>query len=74
MAVKLSLEELAQSARDFFTPGQVSGVCGSDPQTIRITARQRPELLGFPVVCIGNRVKIPKRPFLDAFGYEEREV
>ncbi len=46
------------------TPAQVASVLNSDPQQIRATAKQRPELLGFPVIIVGNRVKIPREPFL----------
>ena len=68
---KYTLPELAQKAdREFFTPQEVSFVLGSDPQTIRLCARQRPDLLGFPVVLIGNRVKIPRIPFLRCMGVE----
>ena len=46
------------------TPAQVASVLNSDPQQIRVTAKQRPELLGFPIIIVGNRVKIPREPFL----------
>lgn len=64
-----TLPELAQRVdTEFFTPQDISFVLGSDPQTIRLCARQRPELLGFPVILIGNRVKIPRIPFLRHMG------
>lgn len=66
---KYTLPELAaRHDTEYFTVQDISGVLGSDPQTIRITARQRPELLGFPVILIGNRVKIPRIPFLRHMG------
>lgn len=64
-----TLQELVQRVdREFFTPQDVCGVLGADPQTIRIAARQRPEWLGFPVILVGNRVKIPRIPFLRYMG------
>ena len=64
-----TLPEMAQMFdTEFFTPQDVSFVLKTDPQTIRICARQRPELLGFPVILIGNRVKIPRIPFLRCMG------
>lgn len=54
--------------REWFTVTEVCGVLNADPQTIRLTARQRPELLGFPVIVAGNRVKIPRIPFLRYMG------
>lgn len=63
-----TLAELEASEKLFFTPGDVCGVLGCDPQTIRVTARQRPDLLGFEFTFIGNRMKIPKIPFLRFLG------
>lgn len=64
-----TLPELTQkNDREYFTAAEVCGVLGADPQTIRDTARQRPDLLSFPVICTGNRVKIPRIPFLRFMG------
>ena len=68
---KLTIQDLKDSGKTFFTPADISGVLGSDPQTIRTQAHQRPELLGFPVLIIGNRVKIPSIPFLAFIGAVE---
>lgn len=65
-----TLEELIASEKAFFTPDDISGVLGSDPQTIRVTARQRPDLIGYEFTFVGNRMKIPKLPFLRFFGVE----
>ena len=46
------------------TPAQVSSVLKADPQAIRVLAKQDPKRLGFPVICVGNRVKIPRVPFI----------
>lgn len=61
-------ELVAMTDREWFTPAQISGVLNANPQTIRVTARQRPELLGFPVILTGNRVKVPRIPFLRSMG------
>ena len=63
-----TLAELRASDKAFFTPSDVSGVLGSDPQTIRVTARQRPDLIGFSFTFVGNRMKIPRIPFLRFLG------
>lgn len=63
-----SLAELEASEKLFFTPDDICGVLGSSPQTIRVTARQRPDLLGFEFTFTGNRMKIPKIPFLRFLG------
>ena len=63
-----TLDELQACDKLFFSPTDISGVLGSDPQTIRVTARQRPELLGFEFTFVGSRMKIPKIPFLRFLG------
>ncbi len=64
-----TLPELVQKVdREYFTAAEVCGVLGTDPQTIRDTARQRPELLGFPVTILNSRVKIPRIQFLRYMG------
>lgn len=60
----MSLEEIRSCDKMFLSPGDVCGVLGSNPHTIRVTARQRPELIGFPFTFTGNRMKIPRIPFL----------
>lgn len=64
-----TLPELAQKAdREFFTAAEICGVLEMDPQTLRDTARQRPELLGFPAILTGTRVRFPRIPFLRFMG------
>jgi len=65
-----TLAELAASQKEYFTPAEIAGVLGTDGQTIRVTARQCPWRLGFPVLFVGNRIKIPKRPFLRVMGWD----
>ena len=60
----MTLAELKQLDKDVITPAQAAGVLGCNPQYIRVAARQRPELLGFPVTLIRSRVKIPRLAFI----------
>ena len=52
----------AQSAT--ITPETAASVLGCTPNSLRQAARQRPELLGFPVIVMGHRVRIPRLPFI----------
>ena len=36
----------------------------SEVERMDVAARQRPELLGFDVIIVGNRVKIPREAFI----------
>lgn len=61
-------EMVCRVDREWFTVTEISGVLNANPHTLRVTARQRPDLLGFPVVVAGNRVKVPRIPFLRYMG------
>lgn len=64
----MTLTEIKQSTKPFLSAAEVAELMGSDPHTLRTTARQRPELLGFPFAFSGNRMKIPRIPFLRWMG------
>ena len=64
----MTLEEMKASDKLFLTPAEVAPVLGSDPHTVRCTARQRPELLGFPFTFSGSHMKIPRITFLRWMG------
>lgn len=60
----MTIKELRDSSETFITPKQAADILECDPQQIRDMAAQRPELLGFPVVRLGSRTKIPRIPFI----------
>lgn len=60
----MTLEEIRAIDREWLSASEVAGVLGCDPQGLRVWARQRPEQLGFPVVVLEHRIKIPRRAFL----------
>jgi len=60
----MTLDDVKAIPREYLIPREVAAVLGTDGQSIRVWARQCPEELGFPTVCIGNRVKIPKAGFI----------
>lgn len=60
----MTLSELENMDRAVITPEVAASVLGCNAQVLRIQARTRPEALGFPVVCLGCRVKIPRLPFI----------
>lgn len=61
---RLTLEEIKALDKEVLTCAEVAPLLGANPGTIHAQAMEAPELLGFPVICAGRRVKIPKRPFI----------
>ena len=61
----MTKEELTAYPKEYFTAKIISEVTGQDPHTIRLQARRKPELLGFPVSVCGTRTRIPKEPFIN---------
>lgn len=62
MAGQTLIEALRESAKPFFTAAEIAPILGSDPQAIRLAAREG--TLGIPAVCVGSRVKFPREAFL----------
>ena len=63
----MTLEDIKAMPGEIITPDIAAQILGCDPQFIRVAARDCPEILGFPVLRIGRRTKIPKRPFVQFF-------
>lgn len=66
-AEKLTMDEIRRSDKDLLTPQDISGVLRADPQTIRLSAREHPELVGYPFTFHGNAMKIPRSGFINWF-------
>jgi len=60
----MSLDEIRSMSKEVITPDTAAKVLGCDPVYIRLVARKDPARLGFPTICIGNRVKIPRLAFI----------
>lgn len=62
------LDELEKIDRDYLIPKEVALVLGTNPYTINVAVKQDiangTNSLGFPVMLIGTRVRIPKLPFI----------
>lgn len=54
---------MQDNERTYYTPKEVGKILGCTPYSINIQAKRHKESLGFPVIMIGNRVKIPKLAF-----------
>lgn len=61
---KMTLEQIRTSGKEVLTCRDVSEVLGADPGTLHQQAMDCPERLGFPVIVISRRVKIPRLAFI----------
>ena len=59
-----TLQSIEEMDKEVLTPDKVSQVIGGTAQYLRIIAKQDPQRLGFPVICVGKIVKIPRRAFI----------
>ena len=64
----MTLDEIKTSNKTMLTPADIADVLNCDAQDIRIQARTAPEKLGFPIIIIKSRTKIPRVPFLRYIG------
>ncbi len=60
----MTLSDIESLDTETLTPAQVAAVLQMDADAIRWQARQEPQKLGFPSICVGSRVKFPKAAFL----------
>ena len=60
----MTIEDLIRSELVFVNPADIAGILHCDAQQIRVEARREPCRLGFPVVVVGHRVRIPREAFL----------
>lgn len=65
-----TLDEIRMSEKPLLTAADIAPVLQSDPQAIRIAAREGK--LGIPAICVGSRVKFPREPFLRVMGNESK--
>ena len=70
----MTLSEIKALNVDVITPAQAAGPLNCDPQYIRVAARQRPELLGFPVTLIKEPGKDSKTCLYQIHGGRESKI
>lgn len=64
----MTLDEIKKSDAVFLLPSDISEVLDCDAQAIRDIARAEPERLGFPIIRMGTRTRIPRKAFLKFLG------
>ena len=59
-----AIERLKAMDKPMLAPAEVAPVLGCSPYTINLQAQRDPGMLGFPVVVMGRRVRIPRLAFI----------
>lgn len=71
----MTLEQIESLDRDFLIPGDIAPILGTTGYAITLQVREDKQnginSFPFPTIKIGNRVKIPRKPFLKAMQGEE---
>lgn len=70
-----TLQEIENCGKDILSPTDVAGFLGCEPYSITLQAREDPRMLGFPVIVMGSRTRIPREGFVRfcrAMGLEEK--
>lgn len=60
----MTLTDLEKNSSDFLDADEVASYLGCNPHCIRVQAQDEPDKLGFPVIVINRRVKIPRDAFV----------
>lgn len=60
-----TLQEIEAFPKEMLTAEQIAPILGADVHSIRLQAHSDPKALGFPVIVIKRRVKIPRQGFLN---------
>ena len=69
----VTLDDLERADKECLTPKEVAAILGVDPYRINIQVKLDKETginsFPFPTILIGTRVKIPRRPFIEAMKH-----
>lgn len=69
-----TLEEIRAIPHEMLIPEDVADFLETNPQSIRTQANTDADKLGFPVIVVGSRVKIPKEAFLNYMKYGKQNT
>lgn len=64
----MTLDDIRASSRIYLSPADIAPILQCDPHSIRVQAHQDPSALGYPVIVIGRRIRIPRVPFIQYLG------
>ena len=67
----MTLEDIEKLPKEMLIPADVYRILGCSQYAINVATRDGKNPFPFPIIRIGSRVKIPKRPFIKAMRGEE---
>lgn len=59
-----TLQEIRECGKEFLVPTDVAGFLKCSAYSINLAVRENPKALGFPVIKMGSRVRIPREGFV----------
>lgn len=68
----MTLAELIETEKTMLSCKDIADVVGIGQYNLHRYIMEYPERIGFPVMVTGNRIRIPRIPFLKFMGIETR--
>ena len=69
----MTLEQLEMLDKEMLVPKDIAPILGCNPYAINVATQDGKNPFPFPVIRMGTRVRIPKRPFIKAMRGETNE-
>jgi hypothetical protein len=69
----MTLDQLEAMDKEMLVPTDVAPILGCSPYTINVATKDGKNPFPFPIIRMGTRVRIPKRPFIKAMRGETNE-
>lgn len=59
-----TLQEIRECGKEMLSPDDVKDFLCCDRYSINLQAQKDPKMLGFPIIVMGTRVRIPREGFV----------
>ena len=69
----MTLEQLEMLDKEILVPADIAPILGCSPYSINVATKDGKNPFPFPLIRMGTRVRIPKRPFIKAMRGEKEE-
>lgn len=68
----MTLQEMTKAEKEMLSCKDIAEIVGIGSYNLHRYIMEYPERIGFPVMVTGNRIRIPRIPFLRFMGIETR--